>query len=151
MLFFNRKIFFCKKSGSKCIRSQVKLILNTFLPKETFFMIWWQQAHFFKIFHFFFNIFPYGSKIHLSYHKSILLCLLCLNMYSCLILNNIWYVHIRHSSITTYEIFAFFRNFFNFCKNWNFFLPPEKIWCWLYIKYCYKTLVLHLFDQILIE
>ena len=94
--------------------------------QRNFFYDMMTTGTFFHDFSFFFSIFPYGSKSHLSYHKSILLYLLCLNMSSCLILNNIWYVHIRHNSITTFEIFAFFRIFFNFCKNWNFFFAPRK-------------------------
>ena len=53
MLFFNTKIFFFKKSNSKCIRGQEKLILNRFRHEATFFMMWWQQAHFFMVFQFF--------------------------------------------------------------------------------------------------
>ena len=53
MLFFNTKIFFFKKSNLKCIRGQEKLIMNTFMHEATFFMIWWQQAHFFMVFQFF--------------------------------------------------------------------------------------------------
>ena len=50
---FSIRNFFFKKSNLKCIRGQEKLILNTFMHEATFFMIWWQQAHFFMVFQFF--------------------------------------------------------------------------------------------------
>ena len=116
MLFFNRKIFFCKKSNSKCIREYIKLTLSTFMLQATFFIIWWQQAHFFMVFQFFSTI-PYIALEVILCIINAHCCAFCASIYIVVsFYSNFWYVHSRHSCLMIYEIFAFFEKIFNFGK-----------------------------------
>ena len=146
--------FFCKKSDSKCIRKQAKLILNTFRLQATFFMIWWQQAHFFMIFQFFSTL-PYmplevSLRIINTYW-----CAFCASI--CIVVsfyNNFWYVHTRHRCLMIYEIFVFFQKFFNFGKiEEKNFARRIKLMLSIYHKLSQNssfTLVLLIFNEILI-
>ena len=154
MLFFNAKIYFFKKSNSKCINKHIKLILNTFKHKLTFFMIWWQQAHFFMVFQFFWAL----AYITLE----VILC--TINAYSCAFCasiclvvsfySNFWYVHIRHNCLMIYKIFEFFQKFSNFGKiEKKKFAPRIEFMLVVYKKMLQKfsfISVLLIFNEILI-
>ena len=151
---FQCKNFFFEKSGSKCIRNQVKLILNTFMLQLTFFMIWWQQAHFFMIFQFFSTLPNIALEIILCIINAYW-CAFCASI--CIVVsfyNNFLYVHIRHRCLMIYEIFVFFQKFFNFGKiEEKNFARRIKLMLSIYHKLSQNssfTLVLLIFNEILI-
>ena len=154
MLFFNTKNFFCEKNNSKYIREYIKLILNTFMLQATFFMIWWQQAHFFMVFQFF-STMPYIALEVILCIMNAHCCASCASI--CIVVsfyNNFLYVHTRHRCLMIYEIFVFFQKFFNFGKIEEKILPPRiKLMLSIYHKLSQNssfTLVLLIFNEILI-
>ena len=133
MLFFNTKIFFCKKSNSKYIREYTKLILNTFMLQPTFFMIWWQQAHFFMIFQFFSTLPNIALEVILCIINAYW-CAFCASI--CIVVSfykNFWYVHNRHSFLMIYKILEFFQKNFIFGKiEKKIFAPRIKLMSIIY-------------------
>ena len=152
--FSMQKNLFFEKSGSKCIRNQVKLILNTFMLQLTFFMIWWQQAHFFMIFQFFSTLRNIALEVILCIINAYW-CAFCASI--CIVVsfyNNFWYVHNRHSFLMIYEILEFFQKNFIFGKiEKKIFAPRIKLMSIIYkilLQNFSLALVLLVCDEILI-